>query len=94
MVNKQKPTLEKEEVEVPQNVNPQESSRIKTSMVNNLRFLHAQSLRHPIKESKVSVAVEINEFAHEIPSVSGTISGPNNVPFGEINPVINGLDSE
>lgn len=63
-------------------------------MIDEFRLTHLQSLRHPVEESKVGPQIEIDEFAHEVARMSGTGPAPSNVPFGKVDSVINGLDSE
>lgn len=63
-------------------------------MVDEFGFTHLQSLRHPVEESQVSPQIEIDEFAHEVSRVSRTSPAPSNVPFGKVDSVIDGLDSE
>jgi len=51
-------------------------------------------LRHPIKEREVSLVVEVYEFSDES-SVGAprTVSFSGEIPFGEVNSVVDGLDS-
>ena len=52
---------------VPESVNSQENSRIKTSMADDFSLTHLHSLRHPTEEGEISPEIEIDEFAHKIP---------------------------
>jgi len=79
---------------VPKSVNPQKNSRVKTSMIDNLCFGHLQGLRHPIQESKVSLDIEVDKFAHKVTSPSWVAPSSTNVPLRKVNSVIDGLDSE
>ena len=80
---------------VPQNVNSEESSRVKASMVDDLSLGHSQGLRHPIQESEVSPAIEIDKLAHKVARPSSWAGSlPTEVPFGKVDPVIHGLNSQ
>lgn len=46
-------------MKLPENVNSEKNSRVKASMVDNLRLTHFHGLRHPIQKSEVSLEVEI-----------------------------------
>lgn len=64
-------------------------------MANNLGFTHFHGLRHPIEESEISLVVEVDEFSDE-GSVGApwTVSVSGEIPFGEVDSVVDGLDSE
>jgi hypothetical protein len=79
---------------VPESVNPQKNSRVKTSMVDNLCFAHLQGLRHPVQESQVSLDIEVDQFAHKVTSPSWAAPSSTNVPLWKVNSVIDGLDSQ
>lgn len=79
---------------VPESINPQENGGVKTSMANDLSLTHPHSLRHPVQESKISLDIEVDEFGDEVPGAPRAGSFPGDVPFGKIDPVIDGLDSE
>lgn len=80
--------------EIPKSVNSEENSRVKTGMVNDLSFTHPQGLRHPVQESQVSPKIEIDKLAHKIPRAPRAGSGSRDVPFREIDPVVDGLNPE
>lgn len=63
-------------------------------MVDDLRLTHPHGLRHPVQEGEVSPEVEIHKLAHKVPRPPWTCPLPIDVPFGKVNPVIDGLDSE
>lgn len=63
-------------------------------MVDDFRLRHIQSLRHPVQEGEISSKIEINKFAHKVSAPSGAASSAIDVPFWEIDPVIERLDSE
>lgn len=63
-------------------------------MGNNLGLTHPRGLGHPVQESEVSPDVEVDEFAHEVPRPPRAGPRPTHVPFREVDPVVNGLDSE
>jgi hypothetical protein len=63
-------------------------------MAYNLSLTPPHSLRHPVQESKISHDIEVDKFAHIIPGTPWAGSFPLNVPFGKVDPVIDGLDSE
>ena len=85
---------EKENRKVPQNVNSQESSRVKASMVDNLSLTHPHSLWHPVQEGKVSREIEVDKFGDKVPRAPWASSVSTDVPLGKVDPVIEGLDSE
>lgn len=86
--------LEGKEERVPKSVNSEENSRIKASMVDKLGLTHLQSLRHPVQESKISLEIEVDELCHKIPTPSWACSLSIDIPFWEINSVINWLNSQ
>lgn len=65
-------------------------------MVNNLLLRHLHGLRHPIEESEVRNGVEVDELGDEVAGASGSWarSLAGDVPFGEVNSVIYGLNSQ
>lgn len=63
-------------------------------MVNNLILTHSHGLRHPVQEGEVSLEIEVDEFAHEISRTPWACSPSIDVPFGKVNSVIDGLNSE
>lgn len=63
-------------------------------MGNNLRLAHPHGLGHPVQESEVSPYIEVDKFAHRVPRPPGAGPQPAYVPFGEVDSVVNGLDSE
>lgn len=79
---------------IPESVNSEEDSRVETSMVDDLGLGHLQGLGHPVEEGKVSGEVEIYELADEVPPPAGARPCPSEVPFGEVNPVVDWLNSE
>ena len=82
-------------LKLPKSVNPQENSRVKASMLDNLRLFHLQGLRHPVEESQVSPVIEIDKSAHQpITTAAGAAPLPLNVPFGEIHSVIQRLNPQ
>lgn len=79
---------------LPESVNPEENSRIETSVTNDLGFTHFHGLRHPIKESEVCFEVEVDKFSDEVSvGAAGTVSVSGEIPFGEVDSVVDGLDS-
>ena len=64
-------------------------------MVDNLNLSHSQGLRHPVQESEVSPAIEVDKLAHKIARTSSW-AGPlaTEVPFGKVDPVIHRLNSQ
>lgn len=79
---------------IPESVNSEENSRVKTGMLNDLSFTHPQSLRHPVQESEVSPKIEIDQLAHKIRRAPWAGSSSTDVPFREIDPVVDGLNPE
>lgn len=79
---------------IPKNVNSEENSRVKASMVDNLRLTHLQSLRHPTQESKISSKIKVDNFANEIPTPPWATSFAINIPFRKVNSVIDGLNPQ
>nr|GME00072.1 hypothetical protein TorRG33x02_128480 [Ipomoea batatas] len=75
-------------------INPQENSRVKTSMADNLRLTHLHGLRHPAEKSEVSLEIEVHKLVHKVASVPRAIPLALNIPFGEVNPVIHRLNSQ
>lgn len=63
-------------------------------MSDNLRLAHLQSLGHPVEEGKVSLEIEVNKFGNKVASSAGASPPSKNVPFGKVNPVIDGLNPE
>lgn len=64
-------------------------------MVDNLCLSHSQGLRHPIQESEVSPAIEIDKLAHKVARASSWAGSlTTEVPFGKVHPVIHRLNSE
>lgn len=87
--------MKKRQKLLPESINPEENGRVKTSMTNNLGLAHLESLRHPVQEGEISPEIEVDEFGHhEIGRPSGTPSPSTDVPFGEVDSVVDGLDSE
>lgn len=79
---------------LPESVNPEENSRIEASVTDNLGLTHFHGLRHPIKESEVSFEVEVYEFSDQVSvGAAGTVSVSREIPFGEVDSVVDGLDS-
>lgn len=79
---------------IPKGINPQEDSRVKASMSDNLRLGHLQSLGHPVEEGKVCLEIEVNKFSNKVASWGGASPPSKNVPLGKVNPVIDGLNPE
>lgn len=63
-------------------------------MAYNLSLTPPHSLRHPVQESKVSLDIEVDKFGHIISGAPWAGSFSINVPFGKVDPIIEGLDSE
>ena len=91
---RKKVNSEKKRRKLPESVNPEENSRIETSVTNDLGFTHFHGLRHPIKESEVCFEVEVDELSDEVSvGAAGTVSVSGEIPFGEVDSVVDGLDS-
>lgn len=63
-------------------------------MGDDFSLTHLQSGGHPVQEGEISEYVEINKFSDEISGAPGTAPSAIDVQFGEVNSVINGLDSQ
>lgn len=91
---RKKVNSEKKRRKLPESVNPEENSRIETSVTNDLGFTHFHGLRHPIEESEVCFEVEVDELSDEVSvGAAGTVSVSGEIPFGEVDSVVDGLDS-
>nr|GMD92946.1 hypothetical protein PanWU01x14_211300 [Ipomoea batatas] len=60
-------------------------------MVNKLRFGHSKCIRHPIQKLHVRSPIQIDKPLNIRPRVSRAISQPLEIPFREIDSIINWL---
>ena len=63
-------------------------------MVDKLALTHLQSLRHPIQESKISLEIEVDKLGHKISTPPWACSSSIDIPFWEVNSVVNRLNSQ
>ena len=80
--------------ELPKSIDSKESSRVKASMVNDLGLTHPESLWHPIEEGEVSLEIEVHKFPNKVPCAPWAGSPTTDVALWEVDPVIDGLDSQ
>lgn len=79
---------------IPKNVNSEKNGRVEASTGDNLRLSHSHGLRHPVQERQVRLEIQIDEFAHQVPSAPGASPLAIDVPFGKVNSVIYRLYSQ
>lgn len=63
-------------------------------MLDNLRLAHPERPGHPVEEREVSAQVEIDELADPTAAHPGAVAAAGDVPFGEIDTVIDGLNPQ
>lgn len=78
----------------PENIYSEEDCWVHAGVGDNLWLGHLKGPGHPVEEREVSEGVEVDEAANEVGITAGTGSWFCNVPLGEVNAVIEGLDPE
>lgn len=63
-------------------------------MLDNLRLAHPERPGHPVEEREVSAQVEIDELADPTAAHPGAVAAAGDVPFGEVDTVIDGLNPQ
>ncbi|RWW30633.1 hypothetical protein GW17_00004781 [Ensete ventricosum] len=78
----------------PENVDPEIDGGIQAGVLDNLRLAHPERPGHPVEEREVSAQVEIDELADPTAAHPGAVAAAGDVPFGEIDTVIDGLNPQ
>ncbi|RWW38611.1 hypothetical protein BHE74_00056209 [Ensete ventricosum] len=78
----------------PENVDPEIDGGIQAGVLDNLRLAHPERPGHPVEEREVSAQVEIDELADPTAAHPGAVAAAGDVPFGEIDTIIDGLNPQ
>lgn len=81
----------KSEGNIPHKVNPDIDHRIKPCVINKFKFWHSPSCRHPIQKPDVCPKVHVYKSGYGCPRVCWASSYPFQIPFWEVNSIINRL---